>query len=118
VLYNRSISMALSIRLVLVFVYNARSDAATLSLHDALPIYRHDRDTGLHRDVEGALLEPADRRGQRARALGCDDDRRSLAEGVDRSEEHTSERQSRENLVCRLMREKKNHTYCALTRYH
>src|SRR5690606_40007065 len=29
-------------------------------------------------------------------------------EGVDRSEEHTSELQSRENLVCRLLLEKKN----------
>src|SRR5690606_40315752 len=30
---------------------------------------------------------------------------------VARSEEHTSELQSRENLVCRLLREKKNRTY-------
>src|SRR5690606_41904642 len=30
--------------------------------------------------------------------------------GDERSEEHTSELQSRENLVCRLLLEKKNHT--------
>src|SRR5690606_41962430 len=31
----------------------------------------------------------------------------SVADGADRSEEHTSELQSRENLVCRLLLEKK-----------
>src|SRR5690606_542509 len=31
-----------------------------------------------------------------------------LMEGINRSEEHTSELQSRENLVCRLLLEKKN----------
>src|SRR5690606_41020699 len=31
-----------------------------------------------------------------------------------RSEEHTSELQSRENLVCRLLLEKKNYTYLAV----
>src|SRR5690606_39797201 len=37
-----------------------------------------------------------------AKAAGCADDARS--------EEHTSELQSRENLVCRLLLEKKNNT--------
>src|SRR5690606_40557301 len=40
-----------------------------------------------------------------ARFGDADDDRRL------RSEEHTSELQSRENLVCRLLLEKKNNTY-------
>src|SRR5690606_41392192 len=35
--------------------------------------------------------------------------RASVGRGVRRSEEHTSELQSRENLVCRLLLEKKNH---------
>src|SRR5690606_41035542 len=35
---------------------------------------------------------------------------------VIRSEEHTSELQSRENLVCRLLLEKKKHPPCATTR--
>src|SRR5690606_20711312 len=34
-----------------------------------------------------------------------------------RSEEHTSELQSRENIVCRLLLEKKKHTYHAVLRY-
>src|SRR5207302_10560773 len=42
-------------------------------------------------------------------------DRRTGRHGRDRSEEHTSELQSRENLVCRLLLEKKKkkqqHTY-------
>src|SRR5690606_40329346 len=33
-----------------------------------------------------------------------------------RSEEHTSELQSRENLVCRLLLEKKNHEFCCRIR--
>src|SRR3712207_7359353 len=33
---------------------------------------------------------------------------------VDRSEEHTSELQSRQYLVCRLLLEKKNHTVCTI----
>src|SRR5690606_41483340 len=33
---------------------------------------------------------------------------RAAVEGIERSEEHTSELQSRENLVCRLLLEKKN----------
>src|SRR5438874_12600685 len=61
----------------------------TLSLHDALPIWRYDRDvTGGRIDVgTGGLAE------------------RGL---VSRSEEHTSELQSRRDLVCRLLLEKKN----------
>src|SRR5690606_41216919 len=40
----------------------------------------------------------------RAASIPC----RSAARLVERSEEHTSELQSRENLVCRLLPEKKN----------
>src|SRR5947209_18031675 len=64
-----------------------------LSLHDALPIFR-------------AHLEPRGRPRRRAhRGVG-------LTEGLllvspTRSEEHTSELQSRQYLVCRLLLEKK-----------
>src|SRR6266511_4530322 len=34
--------------------------------------------------------------------------------GIDRSEEHTSELQSRENLVCRLLLEKKKNSFISL----
>src|SRR5690606_22862536 len=43
----------------------------------------------------------------RVRTIGGQFDRSSILSLVDRSEEHTSELQSRENLVCRLLLEKK-----------
>src|SRR5690606_41661151 len=88
----------------------------TLSLHDALPIYpgaiaRH----ALHRSElrRVARVEPGhvDHRSA-VRAVRLDvearQDRapRHLRHRA-RSEEHTSELQSRENLVCRLLLEKK-----------
>src|SRR5690606_41654017 len=63
----------------------------TLSLHDALPIFRA---------VTVVLFRHQHRPGLAA-GLQCGDPCR------DRSEEHTSELQSRENLVCRLLLEKK-----------
>src|SRR5690606_40669216 len=41
---------------------------------------------------------------------GITEDTRNLVEAAGRSEEHTSELQSRENLVCRLLLEKKKRT--------
>src|SRR5690606_39727335 len=79
----------------------ATTQIFTLSLHDALPISGH--------------------AGQRGRSYG--DGRPAQlprlghpagAEQDGRSEEHTSELQSRENLVCRLLLEKKNE-YSILT---
>src|SRR5207247_8198338 len=77
----------------------------TLSLHDALPIYAH----GQHppRSVEHELLEAPDdafgfRRGPRAPDL-----ERAERSRHRRSEEHTSELQSRVDIVCRLLLEKK-----------
>src|SRR5690606_875826 len=49
-------------------------------------------------------LEQAQRTSQQAEPASGNEDVR----GVGRSEEHTSELQSRENLVCRLLLEKKN----------
>src|SRR5690606_42073212 len=92
----------------------------TLSLHDALPILVHRsylRQAGGYFFQERAT-EPADsdchrrRARSRARAPRSHLSRRKMfAYGrglVRRSEEHTSELQSRENLVCRLLLEKKN----------
>src|SRR5690606_39395078 len=64
----------------------------TLSLHDALPI--SDRGD----DDQGPVPVGADHVAQ----VG------QVQLDVIRSEEHTSELQSRENLVCRLLLEKKN----------
>src|SRR5690349_22646563 len=78
----------------------------TLSLHDALPIFARGR--AVHADVDAgvgadALARPGDRR----RAGGAGDEH-GLRRGADRrSEEHTSELQSRRDLVCRLLLEKK-----------
>src|SRR5438105_15243297 len=74
------------------FFFNvpATTDIYTLSLHDALPISLGER----HPDEPG---HAACRRPPAPRPLG----RRP------RSEEHTSELQSRVDLVCRLLLEKK-----------
>src|SRR5690606_39883617 len=74
----------------------------TLPLHAALPIFV----------AEQAEDEAADGAGREADAVdaeGGDEGHRGvrLVEEQLRSEEHTSELQSRENLVCRLLLEKK-----------
>src|SRR2546430_16915658 len=87
---RRSLSRVLSLpiplqyRIFFFFFFNdtATTEIYTLSLHDALPIYR-----------PGRRHHGADR-PQRGRSGG-------------RSEEHTSELQSQSNLVCRLLLEKK-----------
>src|SRR3712207_9412204 len=88
---------------IVFFVFNdtATTEIYTLSLHDALPISGLGDDAGLLRE-----LRP-DRRPERRRAaLVAARERR----GRRRSEEHTSELQSRQYLVCRLLLEKKTST--------
>src|SRR5690606_41074777 len=94
----------------------------TLSLHDALPISLVLHQTPERPRAEGALADmrvpvaPAAARRHRVVEVEqpevAQPDR--LVErpehAVVRSEEHTSELQSRENLVCRLLLEKKNKT--------
>src|SRR3712207_7389852 len=79
-----------------------------LPLHDALPIPAGGR---VGRDQLGhAQADDEDERRDQRPADG-DGDRPAvvprLAEGGERSEEHTSELQSRQYLVCRLLLEKK-----------
>src|SRR5690349_22914961 len=80
--------------LSLFFNDTATTEIYTLSLHDALPIYRATRwSTVLVAAPFGVaaadvVVEPP-------------------ADGPTRSEEHTSELQSRRDLVCRLLLEKK-----------
>src|SRR5436309_12877585 len=85
------ILLYLSFFLFFFFFFNdpATTEIYTLSLHDALPISGP-------RSIQGPR-KPT-RRTRRLTHLGV-----SFA----RSEEHTSELQSRENLVCRLLLEKK-----------
>src|SRR5207249_10701006 len=90
----------------------------TLSLHDALPISVLDLTVEVLGDqvlsCQRALVERA--YGSRPRAavvlepLATDGRRDAVGEGIvgdGRSEEHTSELQSRFDLVCRLLLEKK-----------
>src|SRR5207249_12167957 len=82
----------------LLFFFNDPAPPAiyTLSLHDALPIYRRDLQHRARGPDRAAAL-------RRARPAGD-----ALARLLDhRSEEHTSELQSRFDLVCRLLLEKK-----------
>src|SRR5256885_12949854 len=92
----------LHIRYPCIFVFFFFNDTATteiytLSLHDALPIFR----TRRAQLLEVGVLRRGDKR------LQVQLQRQSLRE---RSEEHTSELQSPCNLVCRLLLEKKNHS--------
>src|SRR5690349_23343490 len=87
------------------FFFNAppATEIYTLSLHDALPIFTseaRDRST----ITIAARSGGEELRGlvQHLRATA------QLTAGLIRSEEHTSELQSRRDLVCRLLLEKKN----------
>src|SRR5436309_9043779 len=73
----------------ILFFFNdpATTEIYTLSLHDALPIFAAPPAPGWTATSRARPSQPAATR---------------------RSEEHTSELQSRENLVCRLLLEKKN----------
>src|SRR2546429_4259070 len=82
------------------FFFNdtATTEIYTLSLHDALPIYWI---AGLERGV--SIIEAFDDAHPRMTAA-------EAGQRTGRSEEHTSELQSRLHLVCRLLLEKKkNH---------
>src|SRR2546428_7287 len=82
---NRCMDLVQAYEKLAAFFFNdtATTEIYTLSLHDALPIFGLGRVGVLHDE--------------------CD----PLPVGCPRSEEHTSELQSRLDLVCRLLREKK-----------
>src|SRR3712207_8086438 len=87
------------------FFFNdtATTEIYTLSLHDALPISarRHHR----HEPAAGVRLRPPPREPRLRPLAGSG----RLRGWDDRSEEHTSELQSRQYLVCRLLLEKKQY---------
>src|SRR5436190_16211254 len=77
----------------------------TLSLHDALPIYRTiQRYVGL---MGSDASEDVFARMAKAKALVHGSPTRRERDQAARSEEHTSELQSHSDLVCRLLLEKK-----------
>src|SRR3712207_8928072 len=86
-----------------VFFFNdtATTEIYTLSLHDALPIFVV-ADLKIARGLDyytGSVYETL---------MVGHEQLGSVASGGRRSEEHTSELQSRQYLVCRLLLEKKN----------
>src|SRR3712207_9389146 len=94
----------------LIFFFNdtATTEIYTLSLHDALPISGHFAKAGV--DPAQHLVElRLDELGDMAPSVEIRADVFEPGEVVDvvRSEEHTSELQSRQYLVCRLLLEKK-----------
>src|SRR5690606_41792662 len=101
-----SVPLSLS-ALVFFFTDPPTPEIYTLSLHDALPIsaciseIRSQRSASFIKWVEIKMVTPS----WRARSI-IRRQKLSRATGS-RSEEHTSELQSRENLVCRLLLEKK-----------
>src|SRR5438874_9269837 len=79
------------------FIDTVTTEIYTLSLHDALPISR---------DGGARAARPRVGGNRAARVSHRQRPRRRHREG-ERSEEHTSELQSRRDLVCRLLLEKK-----------
>src|SRR3989449_6643801 len=93
--------------LALFFFFNdtATTEIYTLSLHDALPISLDDPDGRRFdppRAIDDRVQDHATLNARLLQELGVD-----RGWGRKRSEEHTSELQSRLHLVCRLLLEKK-----------
>src|SRR5690606_42002544 len=93
------------------FILTAATNIYTLSLHDALPIWSATLNLN---HAANTIWRPssASRTWPISRPKGLSAFPRSRASSMSlqdacRSEEHTSELQSRENLVCRLLLEKK-----------
>src|SRR5690606_41852807 len=96
----------------------ASTELYTLSLHDALPIFGAERDLAqgdfrtlmrlrMRTQCDAMLLAHGLHGAQVLfKSIQVQQQRRRV-DAVQRSEEHTSELQSRENLVCRLLLEKK-----------
>src|SRR5258708_35981062 len=86
------------VSLLIIFFFNdtATTEIYTLSLHDALPICGL---VGNAVDAQLCAMRSVGRRVTQADQCGL------------RSEEHTSELQSPDHLVCRLLLEKKKQSY-------
>src|SRR5690606_40513224 len=104
----------------LLYVLSPRPCTSSLYLHDALPIFaraRVENEVGTlrHRLRQAIGVTEADRLTDRQHRTAEEGSAKLIVGRLleilevhhDRSEEHTSELQSRENLVCRLLLEKK-----------
>src|SRR5690349_22595141 len=94
---------------LIVFSCSVSSYISTLSLHDALPISQDGQPVagGRAHGQRGRGGVVADREVARRHVAGAVHAGRAHGAGALRSEEHTSELQSRRDLVCRLLLEKK-----------
>src|SRR5690606_39827400 len=102
----------------ILFILTHSSEISTLSLHDALPIFGDYVGSGgrlLLRSVLASDGAPSDRLvlsggfASGGTSIEATNVGGAGALTSARSEEHTSELQSRENLVCRLLLEKKKY---------
>src|SRR5689334_23602686 len=100
-----------------VFFFNdtATTEIYTLSLHDALPIFRAVEESPVDLPRRDPLGEERRDRGAGAHAH-VDVESRAGEVEPERSEEHTSELQSQFHLVCRLLLEKKKQ--CSRSWWH
>src|SRR5699024_12549398 len=107
---------------LIVLYLSLSSEIITPSLHDALPILY----APLKKMVDS--IQPGDshykqllmvfKQSQRMKDLiNMVLDARKMEVGMARSEEHTSELQSRFDLVCRLLLEKKDNTSCGTIQF-
>src|SRR2546422_10551057 len=99
--------MPLHLCIFVFFFFNdtATTEIYTLSLHDALPICRGISDGAVQRGRDRP--DRADAWPTRLRQLFFCAGTEACDRPIYRSEEHTSELQSRLHLVCRLLLEKK-----------
>src|SRR3712207_7121519 len=103
---------------VLFFFFNdtATTEIYTLSLHDALPIFAGEFESGMALAV---LARPVRRSAVLVgKWLGLVAFGSGFVILAGRSEEHTSELQSRQYLVCRLLLEKKKKTHNSIILIH
>src|SRR3712207_8128370 len=93
----------------MVFFFNdtATTEIYTLSLHDALPISAPTRPSSRSRQAASPSRSPSPRRGCASWPRWTVRSSWTGTRPGSRSEEHTSELQSRQYLVCRLLLEKK-----------
>src|SRR3712207_8229926 len=91
------------------FFFNdtATTEIYTLSLHDALPISRSPNTSSSRSVSDLSIGCPEGSSGLEGRSVGDSSSRANRRSIFMRSEEHTSELQSRQYLVCRLLLEKK-----------
>src|SRR3989440_676690 len=94
---------------LLFFFFNdtATTEIYTLSLHDALPIYTSELQSQAEDGIRDLIVTGVQTCDRKSTRLNSSHDQISYAVFCLRSEEHTSELQSRSDLVCRLLLEKK-----------